>query len=157
MKNKLLFALLALIASIAVFSAFDRPEAQSTAESQSIVYDAGSVKPYYHKEYSLDTITNAANDTLTLPVTLYSPFEGVFQIVRTSISGTANVALKVEQSNTLTGNTDWVSVSTGSGTGATTEALQLTSMNGLRYRVIIDGTGTQSTSYRCHVTLKRKS
>lgn len=157
MKNKLLFALIGLIAAVSVFSAFDRPEATTTAENQHVVFDAGTVKPYYHKEYSLDTLTNAANDTLTLPVTLLSPFEGVFQIVRTSISGTANVALKVEQSNTLTGNTDWVSVSTGSGTGATTEALQLTSMNGLRYRVILDGTGTQSTSYRCHVTLKRKN
>jgi len=168
MKNKLSFFIGALMVfAIGMAYAFDKPEGPKEALTMEEVYKAdesgaevldyaSSVKPYWHKAYSLDTITNAANDTILLPVTLYSAFEGVFQVVRTSISGTANIALKVEQSNIASGNTDWVSVATGSGTGATTEALQLTSMNGLRYRLILDGTGTQSTSYRAHITLKRK-
>lgn len=167
MKHKILFSLLGafLAIGIGMSFAFDAPSTPKSLGMEVVELENGkafidlqtSVKPYYHKEYTLDTITNAANDTLMLPVTLYSPFEGVFQVVRTSISGTANIALKIEQSNAVSGNTDWVSVSTGSGTGATTEALQLTSMNGLRYRIILDGTGTQSTSYRVHVTLKRKT
>jgi hypothetical protein len=165
MKNKLSFFIGALMAlAIGMAYAFDKPEMPQTLDMEvyktdngaEVVDYAASVKPYWHRPYSLDTITNAANDTILLPVALYSAFEGVFQVVRTSISGTANIALKVEQSNIASGNTDWVSVATGSGTGATTEALQLTSMNGLRYRLILDGTGTQSTSYRAHVTIKRK-
>ncbi len=167
MKNKLSFFIGALMVfAIGMAYAFDKPEAPKEAltmevyktdESGAEVLDYNSsVKPYWHRPYSLDTITNAANDTILLPVALYSAFEGVFQVVRTSISGTPNVAIKVEQSNIASGNTDWVSVATGSGTGATTEALQLTSMNGLRYRLILDGTGTQSTSYRAHITIKRK-
>lgn len=100
--------------------------------------------------FTKDTITNAANDTLTVPWVLQSRYTGALQITRTSISGTANIAVSIQTSVTSSSSTDvtWVTVATTSATTATAELLTLAETYGQRYRIIVDGTGTQSTSYR---------
>lgn len=102
------------------------------------------------KTYSLDTITNAANDTIVLPWTFQSRYTGALQITRTNISGTTNLAVSIQASVTSSSGTDatWVTVATTSATTATAELLTLAETYGQRYRIIIDGTGTQSSSYR---------
>lgn len=102
------------------------------------------------KTWTLDTITNAANDTLTLPWTMQSRYTGALQITRTNISGTTNIAVSIQASVTSASSTDvtWVTVATTSATTATAELLTLAETYGQRYRIIVDGTGTQSSSYR---------
>lgn len=54
---------------------------------------------YYEYTYTKDTITNAANDTLYLPSTFrpqLSDFQMCVSVTRTNISGTTNLAVKVE-------------------------------------------------------------
>lgn len=153
MNYKQYFLYFGILVTVAATLAFTKSERKAFND----MGEEYAPSTYFYKAYSLDTLANAANDTLTLSEKLLSNYEGVFQVVRTNISGTTNVALKVEQAVITSGNTDWVSVATGAGTGATTEALQLTSMLGTRYRIILDGTGTQSTSYRVHVMLKKKN
>ena len=102
------------------------------------------------KTWALDTITNAANDTLVLPWSLQSRYTGALQITRTNISGTTNLAVSIQASVTSSSGTDatWVTVATTSATTATAELLTLAETYGQRYRIIVDGTGTQSSSYR---------
>lgn len=113
---------------------------------------------YYEKTWALDTIANAANDTLTATGamgTMYSDFEYNYSIIRTSISGTAALTLKIEQTNYTTGNTFWTTLASGAATTATPETLA-GDCTAVRLRFIVDGAGTQSTSYRLRLVLKKK-
>lgn len=118
--------------------------------------------------YALDTITNTESDTIYIGTSSTGAYSGVvdFQslyagqwtFIRTNISGTSNVALKIEQTPLYTGsNTYWTSIATGAGTGATAEAITVSEMLGRRYRVILTGTGSQLTSYRVYFSAKLKT
>lgn len=175
MKNKFLFGILAIFAFAFVAFSFDRAEDEKLVISESketVVYEnAASAPNFYAYPWPLDTITNAANDTLYFPGRLrpvMSDFIQSYSITRTSISGTANVAVKIEESNhPYTGSTPptlgWVTAINNLGaaadtdaTTATEELIKLPASYGVSYRVIVDGTGTQSTSYRVRVVLKKK-
>lgn len=110
----------------------------------------------YTKDFTIDTIANAANDTLALGANIVSNYEWSYHIIRTNISGTTNIAVTVQASGNTTGDTDWVTVATTSATTATNEILSGVSFYGLRHRVIVDGTGTQSSSYKIKAVLKKK-
>lgn len=110
----------------------------------------------YTKDFTLDTITNAANDTLALGANILSNYEWSYHIIRTNISGTTNIDVTVQASGNTTGDTDWVTVATTSATTATNEILSGVSFYGLRHRIIVDGTGTQSSSYKIKAILKKK-
>ena len=127
---------------------------------------------YYEVTYTKDTITNAANDTLYLPSTLRNSsldYQASLSIIRTSISGTANIAVKVEETNyKYSGSTaptaGWVtalnSANTSAATAATTattEMLLIPNQYGCNYRFVVDGTGTQSTSYVLRLVMKKKT
>jgi hypothetical protein len=75
------------------------------------------------KTWALDTITNAANDTLLMPWTMQNRYTGALQITRTNISGTTNLAITVQTNVASTSSTDetWNTVLTSAGTGATAE------------------------------------
>lgn len=117
------------------------------AESGKAFAGPSKLLPY---TFTKDTITNAANDTLTVPWVLQSRYTGALQITRTSISGTANIAVSIQTSVAPASSSDdtWVTVATTSATTATAELLTLAETYGQRYRIIVDGTGTQSTSYQ---------
>jgi hypothetical protein len=110
------------------------------------------------KTWALDTITNAANDTLLMPWTMQNRYTGALQITRTNISGTTNLAITVQTNVASTSSTDetWNTVLTSAGTGATAELLTLEETYGQQYRIIVDGTGTQSSSYRLSWLGKKK-
>lgn len=139
MRNYIFLTL--LLAFVGFLSFAGRPEGSAEA------FASPNVLP---KTWTLDTITNAANDTLTLPWTLQSRYTGALQITRTNISGTTNLSVVIQSSVTSASSSDatWVAVATSAGTGATAEVLTLAETYGQRYRIIVDGTGTQSSSYQ---------
>lgn len=143
---------------------------QETVNGSVFEYDAAG--KYYAYAWTKDTITDAANDTLYLPSRLrpvYSNFIGCISVTRTNISGTTNLAVKVEEtaypySGSTPPTAGWASALKVGGsaaataaTTATTENLTLPDMYGMNYRIIIDGTGTQSSSYVIRALLKRKN
>lgn len=126
----------------------------------------------YQYTWTKDTITDAANDTLYLPASLRpvnSDFLACVSVTRTNISGTTNLAVKLEESAyPYTGSTPptagWASALKVGGsaaataaTTATTENLAIPNMYGLSYRIVVDGTGTQSSSYVIRIVLKKKT
>lgn len=183
MKNKILLGLLAVVIMAAAF-AFT-PSKQASLERAGLVSaenvvaqyeEPGGIRTifadgaemfaapgsiYYEYTWPLDTITNAANDTLTIPGTaaiskMYSDFEYNYSIIRTNISGTTNLALKLEQTNWESGNTAWATLASGAATTATIEYL-IGDCTAVRLRYIVDGTGTQSSSYRLRAVFKKKT
>jgi hypothetical protein len=162
MKNKFIFPLFVFVAFAIGLVAWNYPESE---------YQTTGTAMYEHT-WNKDTITNAANDTLYLPSRIRpvnSDFLIALSIHRTSISGTANLAVKVEESvYNYTGSTPptrgWVtsfnnlgSAADTDATTATDETIRIPNAYGRSYRIIIDGTGTQSTSYDARILMKRKS
>lgn len=173
--NKIKMGLLVLSAAImiACFFAFKSQSAEvvTIADENGVLQQAPGGN-YYTYQWNLGTIANANNDTLYLPSSLrpvQSDFIQVYGITRTSVSGTANVAVKVEctaepYSGTTPPTTGWVtalnsanSSAATAATTATTEQIVLGMSPSINYRVIVDGTGTQSTTYRIRVVMKRKT
>lgn len=148
MRNYILGAF--LLFCIGALSFAGKPEAVDSA-------NFAAPSALLAKTWAKDTITNAANDTLTLPWVLQSRYTGALQITRTSISGTINLSVVIQASVTGASSADvtWVTVATSAGTGATNETLTLAETYGQRYRIIVDGTGTQSSSYRLSWLSKR--
>lgn len=152
MKKILVFLLsaFAVFAGIATLSGFE--------DSSTLSASAPSAPRLYTYEFTLDTLSNANNDTLLLPATdVQSNYEWAYFITRTSISGTANIAVAVQASGVRSGNADWTQVGVTSATTATNEIVSGTSFHGRRHRLIVDGTGTQSTSYKITAVLKLKN
>lgn len=160
MKNayNILFALLVVGAALSLF-AFNRVEPLAS-------------NTFYEYTYTKDTIANAANDTLYLPSNMrpvLSNYQITYAVTRTNISGTTNLAVKVEESAyKYSGSTPptagWAASLNSAGsaaataaTTATTEALYIPNAYGCSYRCIIDGTGTQSSSYVIRVILKKRA
>jgi len=127
----------------------------------------------YMYTWATDTITNTENDTLYLPyrvIPYLSDRQGCYSLKRTSISGTASTTAKLEQSPyPYTGSTPptagWTSVLNSAGAAAATAAADTVTANvvfyipnsyGMTYRYIVDGSGTQSTSYVLRAVLKKK-
>ena len=180
--NKLkLLSPLAFVAvlALAIFSGFktetpvDKPEEMMVEKfNGGQMYFAPS-GTFYEVTFTKDTITNAANDTLYLPSRLrplLSDFQASLNVIRTSLSGTANIAVKVEETTyAYTGTTTpptagWSatlnsanSAAATAATTATTEALYIPHAYGINYRFVVDGTGTQSTSYVLRLVLKKKT
>lgn len=154
MKKILIFILVAFAVAFTALTA----TAFKGEESQAASMAAPNPPRLYSYEFTLDTITNAANDTLTLPAAdVQSNYEWAYFITRTSISGTANIAVSVQASGVRSGSTDWTQVGVTSATTATNEIISGTSFHGRRHRIIVDGTGTQSTSYKITAVLKLKN
>lgn len=109
-----------------------------------------------YTETSSDTITNAENDTITLSSRLFSKWTYNWTLNVTNLSGTTNVIVKVEESNSYSGN-DWYPVGTPD-TASGTELLRVYGdvVYGRRQRIIIDGTGTHSSTYTATGTYKRE-
>jgi len=115
-----------------------------------------------YRTFTKDTITNAANDTLLIGPTTTTYYDlqsryvcGVY-LTRTNISGTTALTVTI-QANGLSssGTGDWSTVATSAATTATNEQLAVAECYGRRLRVIIDGSGTQSSSYQVNFVLKR--
>lgn len=122
-----------------------------------------SAQSYYSRSLvTLDTITNTEADTILVGpsasayYTFNSNFAYNYVLARTSLSGTANTTMVLQESNVSTaGTATWYTVATASGTGATVTTISAANLYGRRHRLILTGTGTQSTSYGITATLKK--
>lgn len=122
-----------------------------------------SAQTYYSRSLvTLDSITNTEADTVlvgpsaTSYYTFNSNFAYIYVLARTSLSGTANTTMVLQESNVSTaGTATWYTVATASGTGATVTSVSASNLYGRRHRLILTGTGTQSTSYGITATLKK--
>ena len=151
MRNKILFSLAILLASIAVFSAF-KVDQETKTESDFLGRGTG---PYYIKEGS-GTISGAGNDTISIP-TSFSLYTLGVQATRTNVSGTTNVKVYLDGSAFASGTTNWRLLDSVSTTTATQGAISTNDAIWRRYRVRFDGTGTQSTTYTYAINMKQKN
>lgn len=163
MKYKFIFLACALFLGVtAIFSAFDKPDAAQF--DQMAQYDEdGSLNTVFAPSYGVvtkawakDTITNAANDTLELPGILASPYQYGYQVRITDISGTRNVKFYLEAVSHAK-STRWMKVDSMVTSGSTINDYHMKAANtyGIKHRVIVDGTGTQSTAYQLDALLKK--
>jgi hypothetical protein len=116
--------------------------------------DYQTATPYY--SYSVtDTITDGENDTITIPTRLVSKWTGLYHVAVTSLSGTLAVANTVQESASY-GSTDWAQVDTTFSTSASTlDRMEQEVIYGPRQRIVLDGSGTQSTRYTVHFFAKK--
>lgn len=108
---------------------------------------AQTLDPFYAYTFTPDTITNTERDTLLLPVDFVSPWSYLYQVVIDSLSGTDTLAFTIQESALKSGNTDWVTVATGAGGRGNPARITGALMYGRRQRIIVIGSGTQSTRY----------
>ena len=113
-----------------------------------IAVKAQTLDAFWSYTFTTDTITDTEADTLLLPADFVSPWSYTYSIVLDSLSGADTLSFVVQESASKSGNSDWVTVSTGAGSELTSP-LRLTTalMYGRRARIIILGSGTQSTTY----------
>lgn len=174
MKNKILIAALTIaIALCAIFAmSFSSGSSTERADLGQVNADFYAPGTAYTYAYTLDTITNAANDTLYIPANYQeqlSDFQVCVSVTRTNISGTTNLAVKVEEtawpySGSTAPTLGWASALNVAGSAAATAATTATTENitiphiyGRNLRIIVDGTGTQSSSYRIRWLMKKKT
>lgn len=105
------------------------------------VGEAQSNLPYYRYSFDRDTLTDAANDTLTVTPLLLSNWTYNWQVNVSRTSGSGNPILIVQESATVSGD-DWIEV--GRDTITATGVYRITGTNvfGQRQRLIRDGQGT---------------
>ena len=148
MKNKINFNLylmgfIALFLVIGLFSAFKGEGSGSTGQ-------------YYRPTIAVDTLTNAETITVSIPQNLLSEYTYCYQLVRTNISGTTNILAVIDESSNTSGSADWKAIDTISGTSGIGRATG-DEVYGVRHRVRLVGTGTQSTQFTLVPTFKRKN
>jgi len=134
--------------------------AESTRNSE-LYNTPPAVSNYYAREFTADTITNAENDTISIPAQFLDAWVPNAFLETTQLSGTQAINLIIQESSKTTGTTNWVSVDTIALSGsADADRLSYPAapywVRGLRMRIIIDGSGTQSTRYTGRVIAKRE-
>lgn len=122
---------------------------------------APAVSNTYTYEFTADTITNAENDTINMSVQLLDAWVPVAFLETTQLSGTQAINLIIQENSKLTGTTGWISVDTVALSGSSDlDRLSYPAapywVRGKRMRIIIDGSGTQSTRYTGRVIAKRE-
>lgn len=159
MRNKVIFAAFSILALLSIggfLTAFDSPN---------------GVGSYASFDYRLDTITNAEADTFLIgrrdnttwntvsnPTNFLSLYTYDISVVRASLSGTHNVKVYLDKSDTRSGtSTDWFTIDSTSTTSATNTMLRSTDATGARYRLRIKGTGTQSSTFQIWSIWKKKN
>lgn len=181
MKRAIFISFLAIIGLLFVLSAF-RSATEKPATNQErfgIVYGHGdllspetsaelsallesSSNPIYQTPETSDTITDAENDTLSVSPNLISFWTYNHTIDITSLSGSVSIIAILQENNERTGGT-WYEVERDTATGAGQLRLHgadtpsgLGYVKGIRQRLILDGSGTQSTKYTKNSTYKKE-
>lgn len=106
--------------------------------------------------WSLDTIADAANDTLTMGLQT-SNWYGLLQLDGKQLSGTQGIAVIVQHSAFASPDSDQWAESTRDTLNGSLEQLviDLGRLEASNYRIIMDGYGTQSTEYEASLVLKK--
>jgi len=119
-------------------------------------YNTGASKAYAY-DWTSDTITDAGNDTLTIGELQTSKWTGAIHCTGTQLSGTQLVDVRLQGSAfAVPAAADWVQVANDTLNGAAESLrIQAGTLDLLNYRIIMDGTGTQSSTYKCRFLLKK--
>ena len=156
MKNILKMLSFAIIALLAVLVISATTNKAKTIEGLTVMDDAYA-SPIYQYTFTSDTITDTESDTLTLPVLLYSKWTYDYHAVIDSLSGTQDIDVVVQESSLASGDTDWVQVDTIATLTDANEVDRATGdvVYGVRQRLIVTGTGTQSVKYSIKAVFKK--
>jgi len=108
-----------------------------------------------YRQSASDTITDTEADTIVINNNLFSFWKYNHTVKGVQESGTIDLTLTVQESNTTSGD-EWYTVKTDS-VDADGEITSVTGdVYGVRQRLIITGTGTQSAIYTHRLTLKKE-
>jgi hypothetical protein len=100
------------------------------------------------------TITNAGKDTITQANLLSSKWTGSIQAWATTASGTRNVKVYIDETNTRAGG-NWITVDSIALTSSVATARKVVETYGLLHRFRLSGTGTQSSSVTVQPVYKK--
>lgn len=108
-----------------------------------------------YRQSASDTITDTEADTILINNNLFSFWKYNHTVKGVEESGTIDLTLTIQESNTTSGD-EWYTVKTDS-VDADGEITAVTGdIYGVRQRLIITGTGTQSAVYTHRLTLKKE-
>ena len=108
-----------------------------------------------YRQSGSDTITDTEADTIVINNNLFSFWKYNHTVKGVQESGTIDLTLTVQESNTTSGD-EWYTIATDS-VDADGEITAVTGdVYGVRQRLIITGTGTQSAVYTHRLTLKKE-
>jgi len=108
-----------------------------------------------YRQSASDTITDTEADTIVINNNLFSFWKYNHTVKGVEESGTIDLTLTIQESNTTSGD-EWYTVKTDS-VDADGEITAVTGdIYGVRQRLIITGTGTQSAVYTHRLTLKKE-
>jgi len=108
-----------------------------------------------YRQSASDTITDTEADTIVINNNLFSFWKYNHTVKGVEESGTIDLTLTIQESNTTSGD-EWYTVKTDS-VDADGEITSVTGdIYGVRQRLIITGTGTQSAVYTHRLTLKKE-
>lgn len=156
-------SVLAVLATAFALSAFDKAPSENQNQIESMILkltpteQAAAASSYYiypsgGTTYNGDTITNATNDTVDIPDRLLNDRNWAWTITATNISGTSSViAIVQEASTTGAASTaiDWDEIGRDTfapgGSATVSDWIRGEHTTGFRHRLILDGSGTQST------------
>lgn len=127
------------------------------AVSPSVVRYQTSTEKAQVFTWTLDTITNAANDTLNFSGLQTSNWLGELQADGKQLSGTQGIAVIVQGSAFPSPDSDqWFEVTRDTLNGSLEQLhIDLAQLGLVNYRIILDGYGTQSTEYEVAVNVKK--
>jgi hypothetical protein len=155
MNYKPFLFVLAIVAAAFAWSAWGNG-ASMVAERDPMA--VGQLYRYNWTNLAGDTLTDTEADTLYLPVNLLSNWTYNYSIVKTELTGTLAVDLALQESARATGTTDWITIASTSAAQDTLEApatLQGANVYGVRHRLILTGSGTQTALYNIQAVLKK--
>lgn len=122
-----------------------------------------SESPVYETATVADTLTDTENDTITHSTRFISLWTQNHTVDIVSLSGSVSVIAILQENNARTGGT-WYEVERDTASaagqirlhGGSTSNTGLSYVKGLRQRLILDGSGTQSTTYSYKATYKKE-
>lgn len=167
MKNTI-FAVVAAMLFVGAFVAFTPVERIDT-DIKELIADMGitpddaenlAARNWFYQTTS-DTITDAENDTIVTNFGFYTQWTYNVTLEATQLSGTTSIiAILQEQNPYATSENDWYEVErdTISATGIIRlygGSGDLAHVKGRRQRVVLDGSGTQSSTYTLDTNYKR--
>lgn len=167
MKNKYLFGLIFALASIVALSfAIDANEVIKNdvyTENGANVQESGfsivdnerlAIGQTYTKNVTNGAIAGTEADTIAL-ANLISNYQLSVETQKANVSGTTNIAVYLDASNSTTGTDNWIAIDTlpGTSTGLAKDTYDRAYY--LRYRLRLKGTGTQSSTYKVWVMAKK--
>jgi hypothetical protein len=113
----------------------------------------------HYETWTSDTITDTEVDNLTDSEVMYSNYTYNIGLTLNNLSGTMSIKAVLMQSNSPSGNLDWVGTDSATFTAESqpTHLLDGSDLFGRRYKVKLVGAGTQSTVYTAKAFFKKKN